>query len=273
MQSLTTIIGVSGKKQSGKSSLCKYISCYYNLLFLNSFSEEELESLIQSKDGEKVFLSSKNYLSSEPVDCEDIIKSSYDLYRPLYSSVINSDEKQPRVPVKVYSFADPIKDMCVNILNLREKQVNGTDAEKNSVTPYHWDNIPSIFKKNSNSTGFMTARQVMQFLGTDIFREMFSQNVWVDACIKNISKESPKIALIADVRFPSEADAILKAGGLLVRLTRSIYQDEHKSENALNDYFSEPHPYVCKVPDVDIFEKNRLVLEFLNKNIKTEKIH
>ena len=38
------------------------------------------------------------------------------------------------------------------------------------------------------------------------------------------------------MRFGNEAKAIEKAGGQLVRLTRNIYNDDHSSEVALDDY-------------------------------------
>ena len=50
------------------------------------------------------------------------------------------------------------------------------------------------------------------------------------------SKEGSELAIIADVRFPNEAEAVENAGGKLVRLTRNVYNDNHSSEVALDDY-------------------------------------
>ena len=83
--------------------------------------------------------------------------------------------------------------------------------------------------------GPMTAREFMQFFGTDVCRKMY-EPIWVDSCLKEIKKEQPELAIIADVRFPNEAKAIEKAGGTLLRLTRHVFKDEHSSEKALDDY-------------------------------------
>ena len=81
----------------------------------------------------------------------------------------------------------------------------------------------------------MTAREFMQFFGTDVMRKMY-EPIWVSSCIKKIQQEQSELAIIADVRFPNEAKAIEKAGGTLIRLTRQTIEDNHSSEVALDDY-------------------------------------
>ena len=83
--------------------------------------------------------------------------------------------------------------------------------------------------------GPMTAREFMQFFGTDVCRKMF-EPIWVNACINKIRREQSQLAIIADVRFGNEAKSIEEAGGKLVRLTRNVYNDNHSSEVALDDY-------------------------------------
>ena len=83
--------------------------------------------------------------------------------------------------------------------------------------------------------GPMTAREFMQFFGTDVCRKMY-EPIWVSSCLKTIMKEQSELAIIADVRFPNEAKAIEESGGVLLRLTRQISEDGHSSEKALDDY-------------------------------------
>ena len=83
--------------------------------------------------------------------------------------------------------------------------------------------------------GPMTAREFMQFLGTDIMRKIYG-SVWVNSTIKKITREQSELAIIADVRFPNEAKAIENAGGVVVRLTRKVSDDNHDSEVALDEY-------------------------------------
>lgn len=122
---------------------------------------------------------------------------------------------------KVYNFADPLKrDICINILGLTEEQCYGSDMNKNLPTGLFWQD------KN------LTAREVMQVVGTDIFRKM-KNNVWADATIIKINNEKPELALIADCRFPNEVEAVQRAGGIVIRLTRKPYESDHHSETAL----------------------------------------
>ena len=80
----------------------------------------------------------------------------------------------------------------------------------------------------------MTAREVLQVVGTNTFRKMY-HDVWADTCLRKIEKDNPDFAIISDVRFPNEVDTIQKAGGKIMRLTRDVCStDAHTSETALD---------------------------------------
>lgn len=82
--------------------------------------------------------------------------------------------------------------------------------------------------------GPMSAREVLQYYGTEIFRKHYPQ-VWADACIRQIRKSGCELAVITDVRFPNEIETIQQAGGKVIRLTRIVYKDDHHpSETALD---------------------------------------
>lgn len=125
------------------------------------------------------------------------------------------------IVVKHYSFADALKSICIDILGLEYNQCYGSDEDKNTPTDIVW---------NGNE---LTARQVMQIVGTDIFRSL-KPNVWTEATIRKIQKDNPDIAIITDCRFPNEIDAVHDAKGIVIRLTRSIDASNHPSESALD---------------------------------------
>jgi hypothetical protein len=83
--------------------------------------------------------------------------------------------------------------------------------------------------------GLMTARQVMQEIGTGVGRCM-NPNIWHEALVRQIEKDAFQHAFVSDLRFPDELAAIQAAGGFVVRLTRDIHKgtDQHQSEHALN---------------------------------------
>ena len=134
---------------------------------------------------------------------------------------------------KLYSFADLLKkSVCMDILGLTKEQCYGTDEQKNTDTNIPWSSLPFHDAKTKNKK--MTAREVMQVVGTDFFRAMYP-NVWADATIRKIQENGPHIAIIADCRFPNEVEAVQNAGGKVVRLTRnSEDKDAHISETALD---------------------------------------
>lgn len=132
----------------------------------------------------------------------------------------------PKSVVKFYSFADVLKrDICINILGLTEEQCYGEDSDKNTMTGIVWNGQQ------------LTARQVMQIVGTDIFRSLMD-NVWTSATFNKIKRDNPDVAIITDCRFPNEVSESQGFGGTVIRLTRHVnVENEHSSEMALDKEF------------------------------------
>jgi len=154
---------------------------------------------------------------------------------------------------KIYNFADPLKqDICINILGLTKDQCYGTDDQKNELVDCYWDNKQ------------LTAREVMQMVGTDMFRKM-QNNVWSGATIRKIQKEQSPIAIIADCRFPNEVEAIKNAGGTVIKLTRNPYNSDHSSETALDPDKYDPSSFDLVIDNVDmtIDQQNQYLYTFL----------
>ena len=164
--------------------------------------------------------------------------------------------------IKMYSFADHLKWICVKLFDVPFECCFGTDEQKNELQEHLlWENMLGVctnekffdfmqskmqpqlaedeedagYKLIYHEPGPMTAREFLQFLGTDVMRKMY-EPIWVNSCIKKIQQEQPELAIIADVRFPNEAKAIEQASGKVVRLTREVYEDAHSSEVALDNY-------------------------------------
>jgi hypothetical protein len=160
---------------------------------------------------------------------------------------------EPFNGAKIYNFADPLKqDICINILGMTYDQCYGSDEQKNELVDCWWDNKQ------------LTAREVMQFVGTDIFRKM-QNNVWADATINKIQIEKPKLAIIADCRFPNEVTAIKKAGGIVIKLMRNPFHSDHSSETALDsdNYDYSNFDLVVHNDILTIQEQNRFILDQL----------
>lgn len=214
------IIAFSGKKQSGKNTAGNFIVSVFmaNLnisktIQLNDHGQIEVSDLLGNTCYSGIFD------PSNPDTNKDYIKTKViDMLNP---------------QVKLYSFADALKrDVCMNILGLSYDQCYGDDNAKNTLTDIKWENIPGI-RCDSVKTGPMTAREVMEYVGTNIFRSI-KNNVWVDATLNKIKQDKTRVAIITDCRFPNEVDAVKSAGGKVIRLTRSPFSSNHISETILD---------------------------------------
>jgi len=154
----------------------------------------------------------------------------------------------------IYNFADPLKQMCIDILGLTYEQCYGSDEQKNQFVSCVW---PDNQKP-------MSAREVMQYIGTNVFRKM-QNNVWADATIRKIQDENLPLALIADCRFPNEVEAVKSVGGLVFKLNRNLYDSQHESETALDEdnYDYSNFDLVINNTDMQIGRKNELIYDFL----------
>lgn len=157
------------------------------------------------------------------------------------------------VKTKIYNFADPLKqDICINILGLSHEQCYGSDLQKNTLTHIKWQDK------------YLTAREVMQVVGTDILRNMY-HDVWVNATINKIMKENMDLAIIADCRFPNEVEAVKNAGGIVIKLTRNPHNSNHASETALDEtnFDNTIFDMVLDNINISITEQNTILLKFL----------
>ena len=198
---MVKIIGISGRKQSGKNTSANYIVGDIlkrkSMIYESSINRSgQLEIKTQNSDGEIGW------------GVLDVLRKD--------NEFTSYAEVGIWPYVKIYHFADYLKRMCVDLFDLTADQVYGSDEDKNTDTPYG-----------------MTAREFLQYLGTDVMRNI-KDTIWVDVTIKTILSEQSEVAIIPDVRFPNEVEAIHKAGGSVIRLTRDTFNSNHHCEKSLD---------------------------------------
>lgn len=212
---MTRIIGISGRKQSGKSTAANYING--DILSLRDM----VKDFSLSDDG-KLLINTTMADGSETVGEFDVCRRDQDF--------IAYAEKEMWPYVKVYHFADTLKNMCVELFGIQPRQVFGTDDDKNEETNYHWEDMPT---DTDGKTGVMTSREFLQYFGTSVVRSI-NTNAWVQATIKRITDQNTNVAIIPDVRFPNEVQAIKHAGGTVIRMERNPFDCSHACESALD---------------------------------------
>ena len=128
--------------------------------------------------------------------------------------------------VKV-SFADPIRQALHRlnpIVSLGE--FSGVHLSQ-AVDGLGWEEV----KRQSPET-----RRLLQVLGTEVGREMFGEDFWVNQGLKKVSEHENVV--FADTRYENEARAIQANGGQIWRITKPDHGpvNGHSSETALDEY-------------------------------------
>jgi hypothetical protein len=211
------IIGICGKKQAGKNTVSNIL---HGLMLL----EQQMISDFNIDNQGKLWIETKDAKENVGWGEFDVTRTDDDF--------VGWAEQNMYPYIKNYSFADPLKVICHSLFGLTKEQCWGTDEQKNTPTMLKWENMPH---DRPLPPGPMTARELLQFFGTNIMRKMY-EPVWVNATINKIKQEGSLLSIVSDVRFPNEASAIKAAGGKLIKLTRSVYKDSHASETALDNY-------------------------------------
>lgn len=240
---MTNIIALCGKKGSGKNTLCNFLHGY-QLKSLNMINEFYLEG--------------NNLIVNMTVQDEKGEESKEDVILDVTRTDLNFGEwaAYNMWPfIKHYAFASSLKEIAEKMFNIPRECLYGTDDQKNRVMPHLlWENMPGVVTPEIvklgglleqytdiglvviDRYGPMTAREFMQFFGTEIMRKMY-EPIWVERTIKDIQTEESQLAVISDCRFKNEAVALKQVGAKLVYLDRSISNsDNHVSENGFDDF-------------------------------------
>lgn len=234
---MTKIVCATGRKQAGKNSLANF------LLGLSMAEIGIVKGQFATDEKGRLWITD---IFGQPA------KGIFDPWNPSYPDASAFAEEHIFGYYQVYSFAQKLKGLLIDLFGVTHEQMFGTDEQKNSETKLLWENMPgvccdeSIYTATSKASkwvnancyyhlpGVMTARDLMQFAGTQVFRKMYG-DVWVDACLNQIKKDAPEFAFISDCRFPNEVAGVKAAGGWIFRLTRNgDVPTMHESEYALD---------------------------------------
>jgi dephospho-CoA kinase len=179
---------------------------------------------------------------------------------------------------QIHKFANAVKDIVCILTGCTREQLED-EKFKNTKIGNEWNYIeyePDGINGDLRSKFeySYTYRQLLQTIGTNLFRDQLHSNTWINALMKDyklddgivrepISKENkakyppgqaptlqqyyrePRYPnwIITDCRFPNEAKAIKDRGGILIRVNRPRYGNSmvalataHESETALDGY-------------------------------------
>lgn len=240
------IIGIAGRKQSGKTTVSNYLHGHEMKLHdvVKDFSINNLGNLVV------------NYVQFDDKGKEDEGSAVFDLWQQS-DDFMNYAQRFIWPLIRGYNFADSLKEICMNLFGLSYDQVYGTDSNKNTITNLLWENMPGVmtplewsrrqdgviagynqhpeFFDIQLNEGPMTARQFMEYFGTDVMKKMYGK-VWINNCLNRINHDQSPIAIISDCRFIDEVEEVKNAGGVVINLTRNTQNGSHKAETDLDNY-------------------------------------
>ena len=165
-----------------------------------------------------------------------------------------------RYKYKHITFAQPLKEMIQNVFSITKEQLN-----------------EPILKEEKDEYWQVSPRQMMQFIGTELFRDQMKnlipnieEDVWIKILERKImkdveenkGKDNENKYVITDVRFKNEINFIRKNNGIIIKMYRNVDNkiDEHKSENEVEEM------------DYDYLVENNGTIEELYDNVKDKNI-
>lgn len=132
-----------------------------------------------------------------------------------------------RYGYKRVAFADPIRKALYSLdPKVRVAEMVGVSLA-NAVDSMGWEEV----KRLSSDT-----RELLQRFGTEVGREMFGQDFWVDQAFRGVSKFNDIV--FTDVRFPNEFRSIKTREGIIIRIVKpgTAAVNYHASETALDNH-------------------------------------
>ena len=123
-----------------------------------------------------------------------------------------------------------------------------------NIGPMRYQALVDAYGLDKVKDTYPEVRRLLQVFGTEVGREMFGDNFWVDLALNNVRSFH---TVISDVRFINEADAIRLRGGKIWRINRAGVGPVtgHSSEVNLDGY------------DFDLVINNDYDIDSLNKQI------
>ncbi len=248
---MTQIIAFCGRAQSGKTSSCNFVAGTYmrRADIISGFDIDEAGNLVVptlNADGQSGW------------GILDLNNKSEDFF--------NFASHRIWPTVKLYNIADSLKSTLIDIFGIKYESLYGTNEQKNELTHIEWSAFAPFTKtKKKLPEGKMTGRELMQVFGTDIVRKIYA-DAWVSSCLRQIAIEQPEYALIADVRFENELDAISVAGGSVYKLTANPLDNQHESELSVDAIPLEKFRAIIDNAGTSIYEKNELIRAQLVKD-------
>lgn len=113
-----------------------------------------------------------------------------------------------------FAFADSLKDSVAQIFSWDRSMLDGVTVESRQ-----WRETVDQWWASRLDMPHLTPRWVLQWIGTEVFRSHFHDDIWVASAELKMLHYSGNI-VITDCRFPNEIASIKRLGGTTCRIFR-----------------------------------------------------
>ena len=127
----------------------------------------------------------------------------------LLKNMLKSDKK-----VYLSNFAGTLKTICYSIFKHKFMRSSffGGQTDKLKINQSYYN---------------LCGRKILQIVGTDVIRQLYGSNFWIDCCYNKIPDDI-EIVILGDVRFSNEADSVKQRNGIIIKI------DAPKSNNIIS---------------------------------------
>ena len=173
---------------------------------------------------------------------------NYTMYK-LFGSIIKG-------PWKKTSFAKPLKQVLSVMFNVPVEKFEDREFKESYIVNLNTLEIKPIYQisdiirdlitdnqfsraiKNKDydfiKSKWITIRQSLQYIGTECMRQFISNDLWINATLRNPGK-----MIISDLRFKREFDIISERDGILIYIDRpNRYAGNHASEREVLELYN-----------------------------------
>lgn len=174
-----------------------------------------------------------------------------------------------------FAFADALRSMAAAL--------NPIVRTNDGIAEYDYRYTEAI-----NELGYEEAkklpelRRILQVLGTEVMRDLFGQDVWVNLLERELrlaevidddgygTFNGPNHGVITDVRFHNEAALVQRLGGKMIRVRRVVELNGLGELTDFDNGMSKDHPSEAHIENLPVdYDIEALNVEDLEKNIGT----
>lgn len=131
--------------------------------------------------------------------------------------------------------ADTLKEYCVAEFGMDLDICHADNHTKNTtLSPVLWEDMPEYIQRKYQDvkadTIKLTYREALQIIGTDLGRDKFGEDVWLERFterVNTIKSDLPITVVVTDVRFDNEAKYVMNNGGHVVRIMSDQKNTDH----------------------------------------------